>query len=330
LILFFYSLIGAPPGYVGYDSGGILTDGVRRRPYQLVLLDEFEKAHREVSNLLLQVFDEGRLTDSQGRVVDFKNTVIIMTSNLGSDILARYSEVNEDDDSDEELINNSEEKSLETSSSDSSSSVSSPLKLDKREKQRLKKQSKRELATKLVHQHFSPEFVNRLDDVIVFNSLTLPGIIQICSIQLNKVKQLLKEKGISFYFSDKAAEEIAHSGSNLQYGARPLKRLIQNEILSPLATMILTGEVKVGDELYLSTGNNGKSFMESVVGSSHEPQGSDKTTTTCFHFELSNSPSTGNELETELVTGTSSEQRAKQAPKMKKRRLEGIIRRKSE
>jgi ATP-dependent Clp protease ATP-binding subunit ClpB len=317
-------LIGAPPGYVGYDSGGILTDGVRRRPYQLVLLDEFEKAHREVSNLLLQVFDEGRLTDSQGRVVDFKNTIIIMTSNLGSDILARYSDLTEDDDEEEQLVNKQEEQSPQTASSDSSSS-SSRVKLDKGEKQRLKKQSKRELATKLVHQHFSPEFVNRLDDVIVFNSLTLPGIIQICSIQLNKVKQLLRDKGISFHFSDKAAEEIARSGSNLQYGARPLKRLIQNEILSPLATMILTGEVKVGDELYLSTDETGLTFMESVVGDSSRQENEKETI--IFHFDLSNSSSTGNELEAELVTSNNNEQ---QVSSVKKRRLEGIIRRNSE
>lgn len=237
-------LIGAPPGYVGYDEGGVLTDAVRRRPYQLVLLDEFEKAHREVSNLLLQVFDEGRLTDSQGRVVDFRNTVIIMTSNLGSDILAKF---------DEETKKKLEEKKNESANE---SDIQNEIKH--------RRDGKREIATKMVHQHFSPEFVNRLDDVIVFNSLTVDGIMKICTIQLNKVKQLLKDKQISFHFSPAAAEQIALSGSNLQYGARPLKRLIQNEILSPLASKMLSGEIKVGDELFISIDNDSQSFVSSI------------------------------------------------------------------
>lgn len=286
-------LIGAPPGYVGYDEGGVLTDAVRRRPYQLVLLDEFEKAHREVSNLLLQVFDEGRLTDSQGRVVDFRNTVVIMTSNLGSDVLNKLSE--------EYLSNKDDNKDPESAQSNL----------------HLYHQRRREVATKLVHQHFSPEFVNRLDDVIVFNSLTTDGIIKICSIQLKKVKQLLQDKGIGFHFSAIAAEQIALSGSNLQYGARPLKRLIQNEILSPLATKILNGEVRTGDELYISAEGDSQQFMHSTL-----PQGTvvDPNTFQYFKLELAgDSDSDGQSANEETVTESD-------APKVTKRVLEVLLR----
>lgn len=199
-------LIGAPPGYVGYDEGGVLTDAVRRRPYQLLLLDEFEKAHREVSNLLLQVFDEGRLTDSQGREVDFRNTVIIMTSNLGSDILAQFDP----------------SKSIPEGSPEGTA----PL-------------TKKQLAMKIVHQHFSPEFVNRLDDVIVFNPLDTEALKGICEIQVSKVRGVLKDKGISFHISSKAINNLINSSADMKYGARPLKRVIQNSILTPLASAIL-------------------------------------------------------------------------------------------
>ena len=204
-------LIGAPPGYVGYEEGGVLTDAVRRRPYQLILLDEFEKAHREVSNLLLQVFDEGRLTDSQGREVDFRNTVIIMTSNLGSDILSKF---------------NKKEDNVEEASDD-----------EKKEGELEK--TRTEIATKLVHQHFSPAFVNRLDEVVVFNPLNHEALRAICLIQLNNVKKLLVEKEIEFHISDEAIDIVTSRGTDLQYGARPLKRFIQNDILSPLASYIL-------------------------------------------------------------------------------------------
>jgi ATP-dependent Clp protease ATP-binding subunit ClpB len=192
-------LIGAPPGYVGYDEGGVLTDAVRQRPYQLLLLDEFEKAHREVSNLLLQVFDEGRLTDSQGKEVDFRNTVIILTSNLGSDILANLN------------------------------SSSNPEEI----------KQKKDTAMKIVHQHFSPEFVNRLDDVIVFNPLNAESLEGIANIQLAKVKKVLGEKKMNFIVSPEGLKALTSSCTDYQYGARPLKRLIQNSILTPLASAIL-------------------------------------------------------------------------------------------
>jgi len=220
-------LIGAPPGYVGYEEGGVLTDAVRRRPYQLILLDEFEKAHREVSNLLLQVFDEGRLTDSQGRVVDFRNTVIIMTSNLGSDVLGK---LKKDADS-------STEDALKQTENDNNSESENEL------TKKLENLSRSDVATKIVHQHFSPEFVNRLDEVVVFNALTDEALMKICQIQLVKVKQLLHEKKIDFHISEAASIAVTKRGTDLTYGARPLKRFIQNDIMSPLANLIL--EVRI-------------------------------------------------------------------------------------
>lgn len=186
-------LIGAPPGYVGYDEGGTLTESVRRRPFQVILLDEFEKAHRDVSNLLLQVFDEGRLSDSQGRVVDFRNAVIIMTSNLNSRDLIEIPDISE-------------------------------------------KTSK---ARKMLSDYFAPEFVNRLDDVIVFNPLSEETIITICNIQLEKVKKLLKERKIAVEFHHSLVQWIGKTGYDPNYGARPMKRMIQSKILDPLATLIL-------------------------------------------------------------------------------------------
>lgn len=229
-------LIGAPPGYVGYDEGGVLTDAVRRRPYQLVLLDEFEKAHREVSNLLLQVFDEGRLTDSHGREVDFRNTVIILTSNLGSELLASYEP------------QPTEEEELAAAA-------------EGRAPQAL---SKKQMAMKIVHQHFSPEFVNRLDDVIVFNPLNREALHGICAIQVEKVKKVLRDKDIHFHISDQAIEALIGSSSDIKYGARPLKRVIQNVVLTPLASCILDGSLQPGGEVYLSVTGRGEQFMRSV------------------------------------------------------------------
>jgi len=186
-------LIGAPPGYVGYDEGGSLTESVRRRPYQVILLDEFEKAHREVSNLLLQVFDEGRLSDSQGRVVDFRNTVIIMTSNLNS----------------RELIDIPD------------------------------KSTRANTARKMVSEYFAPEFVNRVDEVIVFNPLSEESTRKICEIQLQKVKRILSDRKISINFSEALVSWLSKTGFDPLYGARPLKRLIQAKILDPLATIVL-------------------------------------------------------------------------------------------
>lgn len=229
-------LIGAPPGYVGYEDGGVLTDAVRRRPYQLILLDEFEKAHREVSNLLLQVFDEGRLTDSQGREVDFRNTVIIMTSNLGADILRKYHP-----ESKGELDNLDEKGSSDPSDSlekEEENKLEFAIK-DLLEKNKKKTEEKHKIAQQLVHNHFSPEFVNRLDDVIVFNPLNKEAVCKICEIQFFKVAQLLHEKGITLHISNTLMKAIVEDCDYITYGARPLKRKIQNNVMSPLAVYIL-------------------------------------------------------------------------------------------
>ena len=199
-------LTGAPPGYVGYEEGGILTEAVRRKPYSVILLDEYEKSHREVSNILLQVFDEGTLTDSQGRVIDFKNTVIIMTSNLGIDELYK-----------------------------------DPNVVDRKSKSK-----------ELLSRYFAPEFINRIDEIIPFAPLTVEDIRIICQIQLKKVKALLNDKNINIEIKEDAEGWLSSTGYDPLYGARPLKRLIQNKILNPLATYILENKIPENSSVIVS------------------------------------------------------------------------------
>ncbi|MDQ3280456.1 MAG: ATP-dependent chaperone ClpB [Acidobacteriota bacterium] len=209
-------LIGAPPGYVGYEEGGQLTEAIRRRPYAVVLFDEIEKAHPEVFNVFLQILDDGRLTDSKGRVVDFKNTVIIMTSNVGSQYIHEYSVQG----GDEELMRKRVEEEL--------------------------------------HKHFRPEFLNRIDDVIVFHSLDLNQIKQIIGIQLRTLAKRIEERGLSIEISDVAKELIAQEGYDPAFGARPLKRALQRLIIDPLAIRLLEGQFKPGDTVFVNAGENGK------------------------------------------------------------------------
>ena len=197
-------LIGSPPGYVGYEEGGQLTEAVRRRPYCVVLFDEIEKAHPEIFNVLLQVLDDGRLTDSKGRTVDFRNTVIIMTSNLGSDVIAKFSK--------------------------------------EREKQR-------EEIMKVLHTFFRPEFLNRVDDIIVFQHLNEEEIAEIVKLQIDKVAKRLKKKNIEIKLSNMVSKYLASAGFDEIFGARPLKRLIQNKILDELAMRIIEGKIKEGDKV---------------------------------------------------------------------------------
>lgn len=204
-------LIGAPPGYVGYEEGGQLTEVVRRKPYSVVLLDEVEKAHPDVFNALLQVLDDGRLTDGQGRTVNFSNAVIIMTSNLGS-----------------QLIADSAEKGSSFSAKDD------PL---------------REQVMQVVHQHFRPEFLNRIDDIVLFHRIDEKQLRKIVDIQLEQVKLQLQEKHISLDVSDEVKDFLAREGYNPAFGARPLKRAIQTHLLDPLALDIIDGKVKDGDQL---------------------------------------------------------------------------------
>jgi ATP-dependent Clp protease ATP-binding subunit ClpB len=194
-------LIGAPPGYVGYEEGGRLTEAVRRRPYSVVLLDEIEKAHRDVFNVLLQVLDDGRLTDGQGRTVDFRNTVIIMTSNLGSPIIARMTEQGAGED------------------------------------------AMRKAVQEVLKQEFLPEFLNRIDETILFHPLGMGELTKIVSIQLRRLESQMAEAGISIRVSDLAKQKLAEEGFDPAFGARPLKRVIQQRLANPLATALLSGRV---------------------------------------------------------------------------------------
>jgi ATP-dependent Clp protease ATP-binding subunit ClpB len=210
-------LIGAPPGYVGYEEGGYLTEAVRRRPYSVLLLDEVEKAHPDVFNILLQVLDDGRLTDGQGRTVDFRNTVIVMTSNLGSHLI--------------------QEMSGKSSYGEIKKSV-----------------------MELVGQHFRPEFINRLDDSVVFHALTQEQIANIAAIQIDYLQQRLSQQDIKLNVSPEALIYLAEKGFDPVYGARPLKRSIQQKLENPLAQALLTGEFKPGDIIKVTCGNDGLMF----------------------------------------------------------------------
>jgi len=190
-------LIGAPPGYVGYDEGGMLTEAVRRRPYSVVLFDEMEKAHRDVFNILLQVLDDGRLSDNHGHTVDFTNTIIVMTSNIGSQVIQ---EIARDNGSAEEI---------------------------------------QEAVSDLLRQHFLPEFLNRIDDTIIFQPLHKKEIVKIARLQLDKLTKQLEKQGIALSVTESAAAEVAERGYDPAYGARPLKRVIQQQIQNPLAVQLL-------------------------------------------------------------------------------------------
>jgi ATP-dependent Clp protease ATP-binding subunit ClpB len=204
-------LIGAPPGYVGYEEGGQLSEAVRRRPYSVVLFDEIEKAHGDVFNVLLQVLDDGRLTDGQGRTVDFKNTIIIMTSNIGSPIIQEYF---------------------------------SEKKLGAKDKAEMEQLVRSELKS-----HFRPEFLNRVDDIIIFHSLDETQISSIVDIQLEHLNKRLSQQRLSLEVDKSAKKLLAKEGFDPQFGARPLKRAIQDQLLNPLATKVLTGDFKPGDRI---------------------------------------------------------------------------------
>lgn len=210
-------LIGAPPGYVGFDEGGQLTNAVRRKPYSIILLDEFEKAHREVSNLLLQVLDEGTLTDSQGIKVDFKNTIIIMTSNLGADLF-----------------------SMNVSTSTVAGTVGNENKISS---------ELRSAVMDLVKHHFAPEFLNRIDEIVLFNRLSRSSLTEIVEIRIKEVAQRLAEKGMTLEITSQAKKYLADRGYDLTFGARPLQRAIQKELLNPLATRTIAGDVGSGSRI---------------------------------------------------------------------------------
>jgi ATP-dependent Clp protease ATP-binding subunit ClpB len=211
-------LIGAPPGYVGYEEGGQLTEAVRRRPYTVILFDEIEKAHPDVFNILLQILDDGRLTDSHGRTVDFRNTVIILTSNLGSPLILE--------------------------------GIQKGLPYDRI----------RDEVFGVLQKHFRPEFLNRLDEIVVFRPLSREQIRQIVDIQLANLRARLSEKRITLELSEAAKDFLAERGYDPVFGARPLKRVIQRELETPLAKKILAGEIKEGDRVLVDVGPEGLSF----------------------------------------------------------------------
>ena len=220
-------LIGAPPGYVGYEEGGYLTEAVRRKPYSVILLDEVEKAHPDVFNILLQVLDDGRLTDGQGRTVDFKNCVIIMTSNLGSQ---RVHEAGEDN-------------------SDTSAGY----------------QAMKEKVMESVTAHFRPEFINRVDDIVVFHALAKEQVRAIATIQIETLRQRLAQQDISLDISDQALDLVGEAGFDPVYGARPLKRSIQNLLENPLAQKILSGEFTAGDHVTVNINNGELAFANATT-----------------------------------------------------------------
>ncbi|MFN2110889.1 MAG: AAA family ATPase, partial [Anaerolineae bacterium] len=209
-------MLGAPPGYVGYDEGGQLTEAVRRRPYSVVLFDEIEKAHPEVFNVLLQLLDDGRLTDGQGRTVDFRNTVVIMTSNLGNQLWEGGRTVTRD-----EIVS-------------------------------------------VLGGHFRPEFLNRLDEIVVFHPLRKEHLAGIVDIQLQRVSRLLAEKGYHLEVTEAAREYLAEVGYDPDFGARPLKRTIQRELQDPLALKILSGEFHEGETIKVERGKEGLTFTVDV------------------------------------------------------------------
>ena len=215
-------LIGAPPGYVGYDEGGALTEAVRRRPYQVVLFDEIEKAHPDVFNVLLQVLDDGRLTDGQGRTVDFRNTLIVMTSNLGSEYLVAQA-----DGEDTEAV--------------------------------------RDQVMAEVRGHFRPEFLNRVDEIILFHRLKREHMGRIVDIQFDRLQKLLEDRKITLTLDAKAREWLAEKGYDPAYGARPLKRTIQKAVQDPLAELILSGKIKDGEKVKITAGRDGLVFNGAQV-----------------------------------------------------------------
>ncbi|WP_259431005.1 ATP-dependent chaperone ClpB [Coxiella burnetii] len=211
-------LIGAPPGYVGYEEGGYLTEAIRRRPYSVILLDEIEKAHNDVFNVLLQVLDDGRLTDGQGRTVDFRNTVIVMTSNLGSDLIREFSGENYD--------------------------------------------KMKDAVMEVVAQHFRPEFINRIDEAVVFHSLKKEQIRNIAIIQIDRIKKRLKEKDYQLTISDDALDYLSELGYDPVYGARPLKRVLQQQLENPLSQKILEGKFVPGSLINIEKKGEQLEFKE--------------------------------------------------------------------
>ena len=226
-------LIGAPPGYVGYEEGGQLSEAVRRRPYSVVLFDEIEKAHHDVFNVLLQVLDDGRLTDGQGRTVDFKNTIVIMTSNLGSHIIQEYFE-----------------------------KVGSDRRADRTAQRAVPTEEMEQAVMAELKRHFRPEFLNRVDDVIIFQSLDESELARIVDIQLEKLQKRLAQQQLTLDVDNAAKKLLAKEGYDPQFGARPLKRAIQEQVLNPLSMRLLEGDFKPGDKIKVTADDGELAFAK--------------------------------------------------------------------
>jgi len=224
-------MIGSPPGYVGHDEAGQLTEKVRRRPYSVILFDEIEKAHPEVFNILLQILDDGRLTDSKGRIVNFKNTIIIMTSNLGNEVIKKFS-IGFSDGQDEMSYDKIREKEM------------------------------REQIDKILKDHFKLEFLNRIDEIVVFKSLDKKTLEVIVDLELLKLSQRLKDRNINVKIAPKVKKMLANKGFDITFGARPLKRIIQSMILDELAMSIIEGRIKEGDKIIINLGVEDKVLLE--------------------------------------------------------------------
>ncbi|MBO5344407.1 MAG: AAA family ATPase, partial [Clostridia bacterium] len=219
-------LIGSPPGYVGYDEGGQLTEAVRRKPYSVVLFDEIEKAHPDIFNALLQILDDGRLTDGQGRTVSFKNTIIIMTSNLGAkEVKEHRSQLGFGYHEEEEEIDS------------------------------------KKIYMDALKQKFKPELINRIDVICIFDPLSQDDLVKIAKILINNINKRLKEKNLSLKITEDALEFIVEKGSNIEYGARPLKRYIQQEVEDQIAEKILLGQLENKGEIIIDVENNKLTFV---------------------------------------------------------------------
>jgi ATP-dependent Clp protease ATP-binding subunit ClpC len=223
-------LIGSPPGYVGYEEGGQLTEQVRRKPYSVVLFDEIEKAHPDVWNLLLQILEEGKLTDNVGRTVNFRNTIILMTSNVGSETIKKQSTLGFSPITDESSYEKMRERILE--------------------------EAKRT---------FRPEFLNRLDDIVVFRALTKPDLIEILDLEINKVMERLKVRNILLQFDEKAKDLLVTKGYDPQYGARPMRRAVERFLEDPLAEEILKGSFHDGEPIQVTADNDKLLFSQKAA-----------------------------------------------------------------
>jgi ATP-dependent Clp protease ATP-binding subunit ClpC len=218
-------LFGAPPGYIGYEKGGQLTEAVRRRPYRVVLFDEVEKAHPEVLHALLQILDDGRLTDGQGRTVDFRNTVVIMTSNVGTRHIGQGAVIG----------------------------------FGKSDDEQAEEESRRKIQ-KTLKEIFRPEFINRVDEIIVFNQLTPEDVEEIVDIQMEEIAERLAEQGLEVELTQEARAWLAREGFDPQFGARPLRRALQRHVESPLSIQLLRSDFKSGDRVLVDIGEEGLEF----------------------------------------------------------------------